>query len=203
MLTLTSPYKTALHRVPAVVKVAVLAGAALLVLPLRDPLWVLGVLALVAAMYLAQGRPFARHGAAILRPLWPFVVVIVLWQAWRGDVLAGVAIAGKMVAAVGLANLVTLTTPLTAMIALVERGVAPLARFGMWPKALSPAILALSMALAIRFTPVLMGKADMLGQAWRARARRRVGWRIVVPLVLVALDDAEQVAEALRARGGI
>ena len=34
-------------------------------------------------------------------------------------------------------------------------------------------------------------------------AARRAGWRIVAPLALMALDDAEHVAEALRARGGV
>ena len=84
------------------------------------------------------------------------------------------------------------------MMALVERLAAPLARVGVAPR-----VLALAMALVIRFTPVLMGKAEMLTQAWRGRATGRAGWRIVVPLVLVALDDADHVAEALRARGGI
>lgn len=198
MLTLTSPYRTVLHRVPAGAKLAVLAGSALVLLPLRDPFWVAGVMAVVGLVYAALGLRFARHGLALLRPLWIFALVIVLWQAWRGDLGAGFAIAGKMLAAVALANLVTLTTQLAQMMALVERLAAPLARVGVAPR-----VLALAMALVIRFTPVLMGKAEMLTQAWRARATGRAGWRIVVPLVLVALDDADHVAEALRARGGI
>lgn len=198
MLTLTSPYRTVLHRVPAGAKLAVLAGSALVLLPLRDPFWVAGVMAVVGLVYAALGLRFARHGLALLRPLWIFALVIVLWQAWRGDLGAGFAIAGKMLAAVALANLVTLTTQLAQMMALVERLAEPLARVGVAPR-----VLALAMALVIRFTPVLMGKAEMLTQAWRARATGRAGWRIVVPLVLVALDDADHVAEALRARGGI
>jgi len=35
-----------------------------------------------------------------------------------------------------------------------------------------------------------------------ARSRRRPGWQLVLPLSLAALDDADHVAEALRARGG-
>ncbi len=203
MLTLTSPFKTPLHAVPVGAKLAALAASALILLPLRDPLWVGAALVLVAVLYLSQGGRFARHGLTVLRPLWLFALVIVLWQAWRGDLAAGLAISGKMIAAVALANLVTLTSRLSDMMALVERLAAPLARLGLLPKALSPAVLALAMALVIRFTPVLMGKAEMLAQAWRARARGRASWRIVVPMVLVALDDAERVAEALRARGGI
>jgi biotin transport system permease protein len=73
-----------------------------------------------------------------------------------------------------------------------------LARLG-----LSPKVLAVSVALVVRFTPVLMDKVTQLMQAWRARSARRANWRVVLPAVLIALDDADHVAEALRARGGL
>ena len=41
-----------------------------------------------------------------------------------------------------------------------------------------------------------------IGQSWRARSTRRPRWRVLVPATLAALDDADHVAEALRARGG-
>ena len=63
--------------------------------------------------------------------------------------------------------------------------------------------MALSVALVIRFTPVLMQKGAALAEAWRARSVKRPGWRIVLPFALLAIDDAEQTAEALRARGGV
>jgi biotin transport system permease protein len=104
----------------------------------------------------------------------------------------------RLVTAVALANLVTLTTRLDAMMAVVERAARPLERFG-----LSPRVLAVAIALVIRFTPVLLLRAGQLMEAWRARSPRRPGWRVVVPVTLAALDDAEHVAEALRARGGL
>ena len=91
-----------------------------------------------------------------------------------------------------------MTTPLQGMIAVLERLAAPFARLG-----LKPHVLAVSIALVIRFTPVLLARAERLAEAWRARSPRRPGWRVVVPLALGAIDDAEQVAEALRARGGL
>jgi biotin transport system permease protein len=39
--------------------------------------------------------------------------------------------------------------------------------------------------------------------ALRARSAGKSGWRIVVPLTLSVLNDAEHVANALRARGGV
>ncbi|MGP3695725.1 energy-coupling factor transporter transmembrane component T [Rhodobacter sp. NSM] len=198
MLTLTSPVETRLHRLPAGAKLAALALAAMALAPLRE-LPAIGVAAtLVVALYLAQGRDFARHGLRMLRPLWPFLVILAVWHGWTGEIASGAGVALKLLIAVALANLVTMTTRLDAMIAVLERLVRPLRRVG-----LQPHVLAVSMALVIRFTPVLLARAERLAEAWRARSPRRPSWRIVVPLALGALDDADQVAEALRARGGL
>ncbi|MEP1941579.1 MAG: energy-coupling factor transporter transmembrane protein EcfT, partial [Sulfitobacter sp.] len=56
--------------------------------------------------------------------------------------------------------------------------------------------------MVIRFTPVLTQKGAALALAWRARARKRAGWKVIMPFLVLALDDADHVAEALRARGG-
>ena len=57
--------------------------------------------------------------------------------------------------------------------------------------------------LMVRFIPVLQGRFAQLGLAWRARSRRRPGPRLIAPLSLSLLDDADHLAEALRARGGL
>src|SRR3990167_6591155 len=57
-------------------------------------------------------------------------------------------------------------------------------------------------AVVIRFIPVMQDRAEQISQSWRARSARRAGWRVLMPATLAALDDAEHVAEALRARGG-
>jgi biotin transport system permease protein len=103
-----------------------------------------------------------------------------------------------MLTAVGLANLVTITTRLTDMMGVVRWLCTPLRAIGVKSDRIE-----LAMALVIRFTPVLIDKGAMLAMAWRARAARRVGWRIVTPFAVLAIDDAEHVAEALRARGGL
>jgi len=197
MLTLTSRHDTPLHHLPAGLKLGALAGATvvLMALPSAWMIWALAVL--VAAGHLALGRGFALEAARALRPLWPFLVILALWHLWTGDAAQGAKIAARLLVAVALANLVTMTTRLDAMVALVERVARPFARV------VPPRRLALAFALVIRFTPVLMDKAALLGQAWRARSTRRRNPRLVLPLMLAAIDDAEQVAEAIRARGGI
>ena len=84
------------------------------------------------------------------------------------------------------------------LIAVVDTLLRPLERLG-----LRPGLIGFAIALVLRFTPVLLDKGRALAEAWRARSPRRAGWRVVIPLTLVTLDDAEHVAEALKARGGV
>jgi biotin transport system permease protein len=133
----------------------------------------------------------------MLWPLWPFVLVILLWHLALRDLSGGAAIVLRLIAAVAAANLVTMTTRLSDMMAVIGRLGAPLARIG-----LPPQRLALAAGLVIRFVPVLGARAAAIRSAWSARSPRRAGWRLVAPLTAAALDDAAHVAEALRARGG-
>ena len=197
MISLTSPVETRAHRWPAGLKL----GALCLV---STGLFLIGgigahLLALVGvlALYAAPGRAFLRAGLRGLRVLLPFVAILLVWHAVTGDLRQGLLITLRMVTLVALANLVTMTTPLEDLVALIRRLTAPLRRLGV-----PTAGLELGIPLVIRFTPVLVGRAETLAEAWRARSRRRPGWRLVLPLTLQALDDADHVGEALRARGG-
>lgn len=198
MLTLTCPVETRWHPRPAGLKLLLLAAATAAIFSAPGPGGAAAALAAAAALYLAEGLRFARFGLRMLRPLWPFVAVLAVWHAVTGSLADGAAIAARMLAAVGLANMVTMTTRLDDMIAVVERLAAPLARLGLAPRRLAVAI-----ALMVRFTPVVLARMSALAEAWRARSARRPNWRLVLPTLLVALDDADHVAEALRARGGL
>lgn len=198
MLSLTSPRQTPAHGWPAGAKLAALALVTL-VLFLPSPGW--GALGLAAGTGLAAVLT-ARHWgilgpwARLFRPLAPFVALLVLWH-WVGRTpLEGAVILARMAAAVGAANLVTMTTRLSDLQALVLWLSRPLSAL------LPTRALALAIALMIRFIPVMADRAGRLSDAWRARSARRPGARLLAPLALSALDDAERVAEALRARGG-
>lgn len=196
MLTLTSPHKTWAHGLPAGAKLAALCLWTVLVLHL-DGLW-LGLAALVVVALVASGGTrFAATWALMLRPLWPFAAIALLWHLWIGAPWGAVTVILRLGATVGLANAVTMTTQLAQIIAVVTRAARPLQRLG-----LSPKILGLSVALVIRFLPVMLLRFTQICEAWRMRSPRKPGWRVLVPTLLAALDDADRVAEALRARGG-
>jgi biotin transport system permease protein len=197
MISLTSPVRTRAHGWPAGAKLAALCAASVTLFALSDLQLQICVLAGLLVLYALPGQIFLRHGLRRLWPLWPFIAVIVVWNAALGAAQDGAVIALRMVCAVGLANLVTMTTPLVEMMAVVRRLLRPFARLGLNLRGIE-----LAAAMMIRFTPVLAQKGAALSLAWRARARRRPGWRVVVPLLVLALDDVDHVAEALRARGG-
>ena len=54
--------------------------------------------------------------------------------------------------------------------------------------------------MTVRFVPVLAQRAEDLARAWRARSPGKPRHRLLAPLALAALDEAEHAAEALRAR---
>ncbi|MES2915181.1 MAG: energy-coupling factor transporter transmembrane protein EcfT [Pseudomonadota bacterium] len=197
MLTLTSPVETWAHRLPAGAKLAALAVATTSLFAMDTPLTLASALGATLVLILTGGPGFALAGLRLLRPLWPFIVIVGLWHLWIRDPSGGAVILMRMVTAVGLANFVTMTTRLSDMLAVIERLARPLAHVG-----LSPRKLAIAFALVIRFIPVMLDRLEQIGASWRARSPRRPRWRVLVPATLAALDDADRTAEALRARGG-
>ena len=198
MISLTSPVETRAHGWPAGVKLGLLCFATMALFSIDALRWHIVFFAGCLTLYALPGRLFFRTGLRRLAGLWPFAVLIVVWHFITGDLVAGVVIVLRMITAVALANLVTMTTRLSDMIGVVRWLTAPLRVFGVKTERIEIAI-----ALVVRFTPVLAAKGQLLAMAWRARARQRAGWRIIIPFAVLAIDDAEHVAEALRARGGV
>jgi biotin transport system permease protein len=183
------------HAVPAAAKFAALLLFTLVILRLDRPQALgLCLLALVG-LYLSCGPAFAMAGLRALRGIAVVATLIAVWHLATGRTEAAMVLPLRLILAVLAATFVTLTTRLDEIAALVDRVLA-LVRV--------PAVTRrrLAIALTIRFVPVLRDKGAALAEAWRARSPRRPGVRIALPLALIAIDDAERVGEALRARGG-
>jgi biotin transport system permease protein len=198
MISLTSPVKSRAHAWPAGVKLAALCAATLILFSFTALWFQLSMLVATAVLYALPGWQFFKTGMARLRILWPFMVLILIWHVATDDLENGAVIALRMVCAVAIANLVTMTTKLSQMVDVVTWLTTPLRKVGLQTRSLE-----LGIALVIRFIPVLVEKGQMLAQSWRARSAKRLGWRTIIPFAVLALDDAEHVAEALRARGGL
>jgi biotin transport system permease protein len=195
MLTLTSPVETWVHRLPAGAKLAALAvlGVALGLTPH------LGLLAAgfagVWLAFLPLGLAEVARMPRRLWPLWPFVLVIGGWHLLRGTPETGLAITLRMLIMFAAATLMLLTTRFDALRATFARLFYPLGRLGMPVERIS-----LALAMTVRFIPVLAQRSADLSLAWRARSARKPRHRLLVPLAVAALDEADHAAEALRAR---
>ena len=197
MLTLTSSVEIWAHRLPAGGKLLALAGVTVGLFQLGTPLALAAAALAVGALLASGGRVFLRESFAMMRPLWPFVLIVALWHLFTADISGGAVVILRMATAVAAANFVTMTTRLSDMLVVIERLLSPLKFLGLRPRP-----LALALALVIRFIPVMLTRIEAITLAFRARSPRRAGWRILMPATLAALDDAERVADALRARGG-
>lgn len=196
MISLYLPERTWLHTVPAGWKLLALALISLIAAPLDSLLVMAGLLLAVLLLYVSLGKAALRQ-IALLRPLWPLFLILLVFHWWSGDILAGVLVLARILAMVLLANAVTMTTRMDAMMNAVEPLLRPLALFG-----LSPRAVALAVAMMIRFVPLLFALWEALNDSWRARTGKRGGWRLLAPFCIQTLRLSHHTAEALAARGG-
>lgn len=204
MLTLFMSKHTWLHGQPAGRKLLVLALASLGMVMVSSPMMTVGALVLVVSIYFSLGAPGRGRLSESLQALVWLIGFIagaqILMAAVRDDLsyalLASVGVTmAKLVTLVLLAELVTITTPLQALMAAMLPLLKPLRAVG-----LSPRRLSLAMALIIRLASLQRRTWLQLRQSWAARSRARPGLRIVPPSLRLGLKSADHMAWSLRAR---
>ncbi len=198
MIGLYSPGTSVLHRMPAGLKLLLLAVAVGTTFLLRRP-WQIGIALVVVALLYAVSRIPVASALAQLRPLaWvlPFVAGFqLLFADWQQAVYA----AGALLINVALAALVTLTTRVSTILDLCRAGLRPLRRFGVEPDRVG-----LLLALTIRCVPLVAGIVTDVVQARKARGvtgLRNSALALAAPAVVRALRTADALGDALRARG--
>jgi biotin transport system permease protein len=199
-LALYVPRASPVHRTPAGVKLLALTGLGVLVFAVPTLTVAGGALAGVVLVGLLVARLPAGLLARQARAVAVWVVAIVAVHALVTDVLTGLEAALRLLALVLAAAVVTATTRVTAMVAVVERVCAPLRFVGV-----RPARIGLVLAMALRFIPLVAERADRIREAQAARGGAVRGLRgvttTVVPLLVQVLQLAHTVSEALDARG--
>ncbi|MET8339938.1 energy-coupling factor transporter transmembrane protein EcfT [Streptosporangium canum] len=189
------PGGSLLHRLPAGAKLAGLAASCTAFLLLRSPVALAGAAAVVALLYAVSGVGGAAAWAQI-RPVRWFAVALFGMQLLFVDLPGAVSSTLRVVLAVALAGLVTLTTRTAAMMACLERLLAPARLVG-----LDPFRLSLLLSLTLRSVPVVAELASRVREAQRARGVERSVRAFAVPLVVSVLRHADALGEALSARG--
>ena len=199
-LALYVPRASPVHRLPAGAKLLCLAALAVLLFVLPT----LTAAGAALAGVLAVGLLAARLPVAVLarqaRAVRWWLVALLVVHALTTDLLTGVHIALRLLTLVLAAAVVTATTRVTEMVAVVERLCAPLRLVG-----IRPARVGLAITMALRFIPVLVERADRIRAAQAARGGSPRGVRAlrttVAPLLVQVLQMAHDVSEALDARG--
>jgi biotin transport system permease protein len=199
-LALYVPVTSPVHRLPAGVKLLCLAALAVLLFA-RPTLTVAGA---ALAGTLLVGLGVARLPIAVLtRQVWALrwiLLALFVVHALTTGVTTGAHTVLRLVTLVLAAAVVTATTRVTEMVAVVERLCAPLRLVGGRPERVG-----LLIAMALRFIPVLIERADRIRAAQAARGGAPRGVRAlrttVAPLLVQLLQMAHDVSEALDARG--
>lgn len=185
-----------MHRAPAGPKATVLLAVVLAVSFLPSTWWAAGVAAAVAVLgYLICGLGLRELGRQVLAVRW--VIVITLGgQLIFLDAEPAVANTARVLAAILLAGMLVLTTRVAALLDAFERGLRPFERLGVDAQR-----IALLLAVTINTVPVLARLATGVREAQRARGARAGIVGFVVPFLVVSLKHADDLGDALTARG--
>jgi biotin transport system permease protein len=199
-LALYVPRASMVHRAPAGAKLLALAGLSVLLFAVPTLPVVVGALVGVVLLGVLVARlPAALLGRQARAVLWWLVALFVL-HSLVTDLLTGTLTVVRLLALVLAAAVVTATTRVTAMVAVIERVCRPLQWVGV-----RPARIGLVIAMALRFIPLISERADRIREAQAARGGSVRGLRglttTVVPLLVQVLQLAHTVSEALDARG--
>ena len=199
MIGLYRPGASPVHRAPALVKLGLLAVGMLLIGLVTDPV-VFGWLAVaVALLYALAWIPPTAAWPQVGPILWILVFavpvqVLVAGGSAAGWLTAGL-MAGRLVVAVALAALFTLTTTITAVLEAFQLLLRP---FHRWVDADRVGLL---VALTIRCIPLVAEIVREVLDARRARGTQGSLLALAVPVVVRSLYAADAIGEALAARG--
>ncbi|KFF60182.1 hypothetical protein JF66_06190 [Cryobacterium sp. MLB-32] len=194
MIGLYSPGTSIVHRAPTLLKLLMLS-IAVLALSSFDSLAPLGLAAGgVVTLFLIARVPVRAAAAQVVPILWLLVIAVPVQGLLAGWVVAGL-MAGRLLLAVALAALFTLTTTVTAVLEAFETLLKPFARW------IDSERIGLLVALTIRCIPLVTDIVKEVLEARKARGTHGSLLALAVPVVVRSLYAADALGEALAARG--
>ena len=196
MGTLYSEHITWLHRLPAGLKLALMALLSTLLFLMHNPWSMAGAAALCAVLWLSLGAA-TRIARRLMFSVLLAAFCVALFHLWMGRLELAAVSALRLACTSTLGIALTVTTSPSQILALLERLLAPLGAIG-----LPAQRFALMLALMLRFIEHFFVQWQRLDDAHRLRTGKRGGLRLLSPLTLQMLQTAKRVADALYARLG-
>lgn len=194
-LGLYEPGTSPLHRVPAGWKFLALLGLAVLILVIRSTTVLAGITVIVVLGYVLARIPAQRCWRTV-RIILPMLVLVFLLQWWLLSLNDAASVCLRLLAAIGAGNLLTLTTRVDDLVSAVERGLGPTRRVGLRPERIG-LLVGLTMQAVATLSAIVTDTRD----AQRARGATRSVTAFAVPFLVRTLRHADELGEALAARG--
>jgi biotin transport system permease protein len=201
MLTLYRPGTGWLHRMPAGPKTLLLLAFSLAIFLLPPVWWAAAVATATSTIAYAvaglsdKALGMRELGLQLFTLRWIIAVMIVSQLLFLGPEPA-VANAARVTAGLLLAALLSLTTPVNSLLDSAERGLRPFRHIG-----IDPQRIALLLTITLSTVPVLARIAHEVRAAQKARGARANLRTFVVPFLVISLKHADQLGDALTARG--
>ncbi|MGP3534019.1 CbiQ family ECF transporter T component [Microbacterium sp. RD1] len=196
MISLYRPGTSPLHRLPAGPKVLLLATI-VLAIGLAGKTWPAVAVCLVVVVALFA---LAGHGARVLARQvfalrWVLVATFIPQVIFLPLETAAINTCRVLLAVLACA-LLSMTTRVPDLLATTERALGPLRRFGV-----DPTRIGFVLTLTITTIPTIVQLAHGIRDAQRARGITPWPHRFVMPLLIASMRHADQLGEALVARG--
>ena len=186
-----------LHRVPAGVKIAALAVAAVATLVLvKSPIEAGAAVGILLALWLFARVRFRALWRQIWALRWMLLFLLATQLLFVAPLVAAVTTTRILIVLL-LATLLSLTTKVSELLAAFQSFLRPLRFLG-----LDGDRVALVLALTITTVPVMTRLIDRIREGRAARGARTSVLGYGVPLLVLALQHSDQLGDALDARGG-
>lgn len=189
------PRRSPIHALAAQPKLLILAITSIVVLRSSNPIVLAVLLGLTSLLPILSQLPLSSVWVQ-LRPIIPLLLAVALIPTLLGDWLAGVIALLRFLILILLATIVTLTTRMSDMMAAIEQALQPGKRIG-----INPAHISLMLSLSLRLIPMLLNQFYEIQEAQRARGLDRTALALFVPFMVKTLRMADELSEALDARG--
>ena len=194
MIGLYNPGTSPIHRAPTLLKLLLLSVGVGVVTLLGDPRQLAVALLVVVVLFIVSGAPLKASVHQIAPILWMLLLAVPVQALLAGWLVAGL-MAGRLLIAVSLAALFTLTTTVSAVLEAFDTLLRPFSRW------IDTERVGLLVALTIRCIPLVTDIVREVLEARKARGTRGTLRALAVPVIVRSLYAADALGEALAARG--
>jgi biotin transport system permease protein len=185
-----------MHRRSPRFKLAILALLGVLLFLTETIPLLAGVMAIGALLYFSSGLA-AGDAIRRLRPVLLTIVFVALFGLLFTPLHAAIVTVLRLTCLMLFAATVTATTRIAAFIDEITLLAMPLERLGL----VRAADIGLAIGLVVRFLPDILNRYDAIREAHAARGLTIRVRTVLVPLIILTLRDADNIAAAIDARG--